>query len=412
MSLTLFRNCRIWDASRRETEDGYEVLIEDDRIKEISDRPISAADARVIDGDGRTLMPGLIDAHVHAVVGRVSFLDLEGLPLTLMTVEAAQALKAMLDRGFTTVRDCGGADWGLAEAVSRGLIAGPRLLHSGRALSQTGGHGDYRPRTSDIEPCGCANALNATARIADGISEVRKAARDELRKGARQIKVMVSGGVSSPHDPIENRQYSSEELVAIVDEAQSWNTYVAAHAYTPRSIAHAVNAGVRSIEHANLIDMETAKLVAEKAAFVVPTLVTFEALNNHGRDYGLSEISMDKLAGVLDEGLRAIETCRAAGVRLGLGSDLLGPLRDQQSRELSLQAEAQGIWETLVSATATNAAILGMDEQLGVIAVGALADLLLVEGDPLADLGLLQNEGRHLSVIMKGGVLHKNRLGD
>jgi imidazolonepropionase-like amidohydrolase len=410
MTQTLFRNCRVWDVDRSEPEEGIDVLVEGDRIKEVSDARLTAAGAAIIEADGRTLMPGLIDAHVHAVVSTVSFPALAEVPVTLMTAEAARALGDMLARGFTSVRDCGGADWGLAEAVRRGLIVGPRVFHSGRALSQTGGHGDYRPRSSDAEPCGCANALEATTRIADGVDAVRKAARDELRKGATQIKVMVSGGVTSPYDPIETRQYSAEELTAIVDEAEAWNTYVAAHAYTPRSIVHAVNCGVRTIEHANLIDAEAARIVAEKSAYVVPTLVTFEALHQKGRDLGLSDVSMSKLSGVLDAGLRALETCIAAGVRLGLGSDLLGPLRDRQSRELALQAEIQTTREVLVSATAVNAEILGLRGQLGVVAVGALADLLLVDGDPLEDLGLLQGQGRHLAIVMKGGVVHANRF--
>ena len=410
MTQTLFRDCWVWDAERAEPEEGMHVLIEGNRIKEVSDTRITGTEGTIIEAGGRTLIPGLIDAHVHVVASSVGFPALASVPLTLMAAEAAEALAEMLARGFTTVRDCGGADWGLAEAVQRGLIAGPRLFHSGRALSQTGGHGDYRARTSDLEPCGCANALESTARVADGVGEVRKAARDELRKGATQVKVMVSGGVSSPYDPIENRQYSAEELAAIVDEAEAWNTYVAAHAYTPRSIAHAVNCGVRTIEHANLIDADTARLVAAKSAYVVPTLVTFEALNDKGREFGLTEVSMDKLARVLDEGLRAVEICRAASVPLGLGSDLLGPLRDRQSRELVLQAEAQTVPEVLASATAVNAEILGMGGKLGVVAAGALADLLLVDGNPLEDLGLLQGQGRHLAVIMKDGVIHANRL--
>lgn len=410
MSAVLFRNCRVWDATRAEPEEGCDVLVEGERIKEVSDKPITGAAAETVDAGGRTLMPGLIDAHVHAVVGRVNFGALGEVPLTLMAAEASHALADMLQRGFTSVRDCGGADWGLARAVEQGLIQGPRLFYSGRALSQTGGHGDYRPRTSDMEPCGCNSALDATARIADGVPDVRKAARDELRKGASQVKVMVSGGITSPNDPIENVQYSAEELTAAVEEAAGWHTYVAAHAYTAEAITHALNCGVRTIEHANLIDAEAAKLAAEKAAFVVPTLVTFEAFNRFGKDMGVADFTLAKLRDVLDQGLRAVELCRAQGVKLGLGSDLLGPMRDQQSRELLLQAEAQSPREVLASATAVNAEILGKGSELGRIAPGAWADLLLVDGDPLSDLNLLQDQGRHLDVIMKGGVFYKNRL--
>ncbi len=411
MGMTLIHGCRLWDATRKEPEEGIDVLVEGDRIKEVSDRPIKADGADRIDADGRTLIPGLIDAHVHVTSNEVNLGALREEPLTLMTARASRAMRQMLDRGFTTVRDCGGADWGLAQAVERGLTPGPRLFFSGRALSQTGGHGDYRPRTSDAETCACANALDAGTRIADGVPEVRRAARDELRKGATQIKVMVSGGVSSPNDPIENRQYSPEELRAIVEEAESWDTYVAAHAYTPRSIKHAVASGIRTIEHGNLIDREAAEAVAARDAFLVPTLVTFDAMNREGEALGLRPESLAKLPKVLHAGLEAIEFCLAAGVKLGFGTDLLGELRANQSREFSLRAEAQSPRDVLASATAVNAEILGRTGELGVIAPGAMADLLLVDGDPLSDLNLLQEQGRHLALIMKAGVLHKASAG-
>ena len=410
MAMTVFRNVRVWDASRDAPGDG-EVLVEDDRIAEVSDQRIEAAEAIEIDGRGGVLMPGLIDCHCHVMLSDVNPQRLDEVPPTLMTAMAARSMKEMLLRGFTTIRDCGGADWGMASAVERGLFPGPRIFASGRALSQTGGHGDFRRRTAPgIEPCGCSSAAGYSTRIADGITGVRQAARDELRLGASQIKVMVSGGVASPHDPIDNRQYSEEELRAVVEEAAAWNTYVAAHSYTSASTTHAIECGVRTIEHGNLIDEATARLMAERDAYLVPTLVAYDALERRGPDLGLQPASIAKLQEVWSAGLAAVEYCRAAGTKIGFGSDLLGELRDMQSRSLVLQAEVQTPGEVLASATAVNAEILNRVGELGAISEGAKADLLVVAGDPLEDLGLLEEQGRHLSVIMQDGRLVKNDL--
>ena len=410
MAMTVFRNVRVWDASRDVPGDG-EVLVEDGRIVEVSDQRVEAAEASELDGRGGVLMPGLIDCHCHVMLSDVNPQRLDEVPPTLMTAMAARSMEEMLLRGFTTIRDCGGADWGMATAVEQGLFPGPRIFASGRALSQTGGHGDFRRRTAPgIEPCGCSSAAGYSTRIADGITGVRQAARDELRLGASQVKVMVSGGVASPHDPIDNRQYSEEELRAIVEEAAAWNTYVAAHSYTSASTTHAVECGVRTIEHGNLIDEATARLMAERDAYLVPTLVAYDALERRGPDLGLQPASIAKLKEVWSAGLAAVEHCRAVGAKIGFGSDLLGELRDMQSRSLVLQAEVQTPREVLASATAVNAEILNRTGELGIVAEGARADLLVVSGDPLEDLGLLEEQGRHLSVIMQGGRLVKNDL--
>lgn len=410
MAGVLFKNCTVWDATRREPEEGCSVAVEDGTIKEVSGGPLAFDGAQVVDAGGRTLMPGLIDCHAHVNLFEVNIARLEDAPITLMTAHAANLMRGMLDRGFTTVRDMGGADWGIAEAVEIGLLPGPKLYISGCALSQTGGHGDFRRRTAAIEPCGCSHARNFTSVVADGVPEVRRAAREELRKGANQVKVMVSGGVASPNDPIDNKQYSAEELRAIVEEADGWNTYVAAHAYTARAITHALECGVRTIEHGNLIDKKAAKLAASKGAYVVPTLVTYRAMDKAGRELGLPEVSIKKLQDVLVAGLDSVEICLAAGVKLGFGTDLLGALQEHQSLEFSIRAEAQPAHDVLASATVVNAEILGQDGDLGVVAPGARADLLVVDGNPLEDLNLLQEQGRHIPVIMKGGALYKNLL--
>jgi len=262
MGVIIFANCAVLDGTQDARREDHHVLVDGDRIREVSDRPLHSDVAETIDLKGRTLMPGLIDAHVHVIAVDSVLSRLAETPLTLVTMQAGRVLEGMLRRGFTTVRDAGGADGGLAEAVEQGLVHGPRLFPSGQALSQTGGHGDLRPRTRSVVACACCEYGAGLARIADGVDECRRAARDELRKGSTQIKIMASGGVASPYDPIWNLQYSDEEMRAIVEEARSWHTYVLAHAYTPEAIRRAIDNGVRSIEHANLIDQATAEHVA------------------------------------------------------------------------------------------------------------------------------------------------------
>ncbi|HEV2334491.1 MAG TPA: amidohydrolase family protein [Stellaceae bacterium] len=407
----ILANCAVLDGTRAERREDHHVLIDEGRIREVSDRPLSSAAAETIDLDGRTLMPGLIDAHVHVMAVDAMLARLAEQPLTLVTMQAGRVLEGMLGRGFTTVRDAGGADGGLAEAIERGLVAGPRLFPSGQALSQTGGHGDARPRTRSVASCACCEYGAGLARIADGVTECRRAARDELRKGATQLKIMASGGVASPYDPIWNLQYSNEEMRAIVEEAIGWHTYVLAHAYTPVAISRAIDNGVRSIEHANLIDRTTAERVADAGGFVVPTLVTYDTLHRFGRDLGFSEVSLSKLAEVREAGLASLEILQAAGVPVGYGTDLLGPMHRHQTREFVLRAEAMAPFDIIRSATMVNAALLNREGELGVIAPGACADLIAVDGDPLADISLLDGEGEHLAMIMKDGAFHK-RLGE
>ena len=408
MTIIIFANAAVLDVVSGERREGQHVVVEGDRIKEITERPVSHSEARVVDLAGRTLLPGLIDAHVHAIAVDAALARLAEQPLTLTSLQAGRVMEGMLARGFTTVRDAGGADGGLAEAVAQGLIRGPRLFPSGQALSQTGGHGDLRPRTRSVVSCACCEYGAGLARIADGVDECRRAARDELRKGATQIKIMASGGVASPYDPIWNLQYSDEEMCAIVEEARSWHTYVLAHAYTPEAIRRAIANGVRSIEHANLIDAPTAAAVAAVDGFVVPTLVTYDALHRFGRDFGIAEASLAKLADVREAGLRSLEVLHEASVRIGYGTDLLGAMHRYQSREFVIRAEAMPPLEVIRSATSINAALLNQQGELGVVAPGARADLIAVDGDPLRDIALLDGQGEHLSVIMKDGVLYES----
>ena len=407
MTAIILANCAIVDGTRDERREDHHVLVEEGRIREVADRPLRSEVAETIDLKGRTLMSGLIDAHVHVMAVDAMLARLAEQPLTLVTMQAAQVLGGMLRRGFTTVRDAGGADGGLAEAIERGLVAGPRLFPSGQALSQTGGHGDARPRTRSVTSCACCEYGAGLARIADGVTECRRAARDELRKGATQIKIMASGGVASPYDPIWNVQYSDEEMRAIVEEARSWHTYVLAHAYTPGAIGRAVANGVRSIEHANLIDRATAEQVAAASGFVVPTLATYDTLHRFGRDLGFSDVNLSKLAEVREAGLYSLEILQAAGVPIGYGTDLLGPMHKYQTREFVLRAEAMAPFDIIRSATTVNAALLNRKGELGVVAPDARADLIAIDGDPLADISLLDGDGEHLAMIMKDGVFHK-----
>lgn len=409
-TLTVIRGGAVYDGVAAEPREGIEVLIEGDRIKEVADGPLKAGDARVIDLGGRMLMPGLIDAHFHAIAADPDIAKLETMPKSLLYQHARRILEGALQRGFTTVRDAGGADYGLARAVEGGLIAGPRIFYSGRALSQTGGHGDFRSYEIGGGVCLCCQGSLALTRIADGVSAVRAAARDELRKGATQIKIMASGGVASPSDPIWNLQYSEEEIRAIVWEAQSWRTYVMAHAYTAEAIARCVDYGVRSIEHANLIDAPTARRCAEAGAFVVPTLATYEALHRHGAELGFPAASLAKVGSVRDAGLQALEVLKGAGVEMGFGTDLLGAMHRHQLTEFRIRGEVLTQREIIASATAVNARLLGRSEELGVIAPGAYADLIATDGDPFEDAEVWSGEGARVPLVIKGGAVYKNLL--
>jgi imidazolonepropionase-like amidohydrolase len=275
------------------------------------------------------------------------------------------------------------------------------------ALSQTGGHGDTRPRTQSVVTCACCEGGINLSRIADGVAECRRAARDELRKGATQIKILASGGVASPYDPIWNLQYSEAEVRAIVEEAQAWHTYVLAHAYSPEAIRRSIDFGVRSIEHANLIDRATAEHVAAADAFVVPTLVTYDALHRHGRELGFPEVSMAKLAEVREAGLQSLQILQRADVKIGFGTDLLGPMHRYQAREFVIRAEVMSPFDIIRSATTVNAELLNRTGELGVIAPGARADLITIDGNPLADISLLDGQGERINHIMKEGVFYK-----
>ena len=414
MSLTLFSNVHVLDVRAGRRLEDHHVLVEDGAVREVSDQPIVTSTALVIDGRGRTLMPGLIDCHVHVTFSHTNLGLLADTPHTTLALRALPILRGMLRRGFTTVRDAGGADWALKAAIEDGMdgtVTGPRLFVSGPALSPTGGHGDFRPRSDRLRPIGCGCQRLASTRVVDGVDNVRHAVRELLQMGADQIKIMSSGGVASPTDPVNALGYSLEETRAIVDEAAARHTYVLAHAYTPEAIRRAVECGVRSIEHGNLIDAPTARLMAERGAYAVPTLITYEALARDGARLGLGAESVAKIAQVREAGLRSLEIFRDAGVKMAFGTDLLGASHDLQSEELLIRAQVQSNLEVLQSATLVGAELLGQTGRLGEIAPGALADLLLVDGDPLADLSCLAGQGERIALVMQGGAVRVDRRG-
>lgn len=411
----VFRGARIFDGDSERLIEDRDVVIAGEVIEAIQPRiSTEYPDAEVIGCEGRVLMPGLIDAHVHVYLAGLNLTRLAQTPVSYLAHYAAQFLHACLDRGFTTVRDVGGADAGIASAIRDGLLTSvPRLLYGGRVITQTGGHGDFRPgdhRLDDVVCCGCGFHADPLAVVADGADAVRRAVREELRRGASHIKIMASGGIASPTDPLERSQYSDEEIRAAVDEAKRAGSYVAAHCHPAAAVRRAAELGVRSIEHATLVDNEAAAIVASREAFAVPTMATIFALAEEGEALGLPRASLEKLRRVIDKSLESLNILKRAGVKMGLGTDLLGPQHVRQSTEFTLRAQVLPNIDILRSACSVNAELLRHEGELGCIHAGAAADLLLVDGNPLQDISVLAGAGDGLAAIMKGGHFHKRRL--
>jgi imidazolonepropionase-like amidohydrolase len=406
MASTLFTNARIVDGTAPARGEPLNVLVEGSTIREIG-RTVSSEKARTINLKGRTLMPGLIDAHVHVVAGVADLGRNAQLPDSLVTARSFVIMRAMLMRGFTTVRDVGGADFGLKTAVEEGHFPTPRLVISGKALSQTGGHADFRGRYDDRETALTRHRLGALGRICDGLDQVRRAAREEIKGGADFIKIMANGGCASPTDPIHFLGFSVSELEAIVEEARMAGTYVSAHVYTDEAIRRCVEAGVHSLEHCNLIQAETARLAASKGAIAVPTLVTYDKLASEGRKLGFPPDSVAKVENVRIAGMDSLAIMKKAGLAMAYGSDLLGEMHRHQSEEFVIRGRALPAHEVIASATHIAAKLLKLEGKIGTVAPGAHADLIVVDGDPLKDLSLLTHQGRHMPVIMKGGAFMK-----
>jgi imidazolonepropionase-like amidohydrolase len=407
---TLIIRCHPFDSQRGQLGPLSTLVIEGDALVEVVAEPREAGPGdTVIDAGGRVATPGLIDAHVHVMAVSHDVWKLAAQPPSLITAQSKPILEGMLQRGFTTVRDAAGADFGLQEAVRRGLFAGPRLYIAAQPLTQTGGHADIRPQGTKELVCTCAG-LGIFGAIADGDAEVRRAVREQIRNGANQIKIMAGGGVASPTDPIDGTQYSLAELAAICEEAEAANTYVMAHAYSPRAITRAVRAGVRSIEHGNLLDEASAEAMSDEGAFLVPTLATYAALGDEGLKLGWSASMLDKLERVRHQGVKAIAMAKAEGVPIAFGTDLLGHMHDRQMQEFELRLPAQSPAEILQSATQVAARLLRAEGRLGVLQPGALADVLIVDGDPTQSIAMWRDPAQGIRLLMQGGRVLRNSL--
>jgi imidazolonepropionase-like amidohydrolase len=410
----LITNARVFDGFSPDCAEGMNVLVADGRIQELSTKRPTAKDAVVIDAGGRTLMPGLIDAHIHAFASDVAMGRVEMAGEAYRTAHAVRMLKHALDCGFTTVRDVGGGNHSLYRAIADNLFDAPRFFYSGRIMSMTGGHGDLRtiderPRYESV--CACSGTIfNTFSVIADGVDECLKATREELRQGAHCIKIMGSGGVASPTDPIWMNQYREDEIRAIVNECAERRTYVSAHCHPASAVRRCVEFGVRCIEHATLIDEDTAKFVAERGAYVVPTMAVLYGLVELGRQLGFPPQSQEKADFAARQGIEGLHIMRRAGVKLCYGTDLLGKLYDRQCREFTLRSEVFTPLELLRQATSIPAEMMMMQGQIGCIAPGAFADLLVVDGDPLKDISLLANDGKQLRAVVRGGEVVRSNL--
>jgi imidazolonepropionase-like amidohydrolase len=359
--------------------------------------------------DGRTLyaIPGLIDCHVHVNAVTADLASVTAQSPAYVAAQASQLLRDMLARGFTSVRDVGGADFGIAAAVADGLFAGPRIFFGGKALSQTGGHGDLRPRGQDVHDP--HYAIPVLGRVCDGMAEVRRAARDEIRRGAHHLKIMLSGGCASPTDRVDSLQFSDEEVSAIVAEAAAANLYCAGHAYTAEAVNRGLELGVRTIEHGNLLDETSIELFLRYNAFYVPTLVTYQALLEQSRELGFTQEQYEKVVQVTENGLRALELAGSAGVKIAYGSDLLGAMQARQSEEFSLRAKVQTPAAILRSATTVGAEVVRREGEIGVLAPGALGDVVLTRANPLTDIGVLAAPESGVAAVIQGGAVKVRR---
>jgi imidazolonepropionase-like amidohydrolase len=408
--MIVFSDARVFDGVCAEVGDPRHVVVEDGRIREVTASRPQLSGATVVPCGRRFLMPGLIDAHFHACSPSWDVRASDRMPPSLMAFHAGRILADTLDRGFTTVRDAAGADFGLARALELGLIRGPRLRYAGRALSQSGGHGDMRA-IDETPLCDCHGYAGLLARTVDGVEDMRRAVREELRRGAHQIKLFVSGGVLSPADPIWMPQFSDEEIRVAVEEARTRRVYVMAHCHTDAGAARCAALGVRSIEHGTLIESdETARSIAAAEAMVVPTLSVGDALSQPNGARKISPAMLQKRRSLGDAALRAIEVCRRNGVKLGLGTDLFDyESHPRQGGELELRARVDKPIDVLRSATSINAELLQLQGEIGVIAAGAHADLLVLDFDPLEDLSQFRHKAR-MPVVMKAGEFVRNEL--
>jgi imidazolonepropionase-like amidohydrolase len=385
-----------------------DISINEGLIEELGSN-FKSASSKVIDLDGKFVLPGLCDAHVHVTAFTADFSKLKNTSPFYVGIKSLEILKGMLSRGFTTVRDAGGADWGLSRHLSENPTSGPRLLFCGHALSQTGGHGDMRgPGENSLHECFCCAGLG---HICDGLPEVLKASREEIRRGATHLKVMASGGVSSPTDRITSTQFSEEELSAIVNEANAANIPVMAHAYTAKAINRALKCGVTSIEHGNLLDIKSIELLKNNNAYLVPTLIIYQALIEQGVEAGLSKEMVDKTYEVLDAGIEALSFADKNDVQIVYGTDLLGIMHPRQLEEFNLRSKVISPLKLLQQATINASKLFNMENSIGQVKEGFFADLIVLDKNPIEDISILTKPEKHLHQVIKGGnICFENKM--
>ena len=412
----LFQNVRIFDGKNGALSPPSNVLVRDNRIEKISAATITA-DAQVINGGGRVLMPGLIDAHWHAMLVRPTPASALANDVGYTNLLAAAEATSTLMRGFTTVRDMGGPAFALKRAIDEGLVAGPRIYPSGAIITITSGHGDFR-QLSDL-PRTIGGMLSRMEKIggsmvADSPDEVRVRAREQLMQGATQVKLTAGGGVASPFSPLDVSTFTEPELRAAVEAADNWGTYVATHAYTPASIQRSIAAGVRCIEHGHLMDDATARLMAEKGIWL-----STQPFLDVATASGLGPAEQDKMRQVVSGTDRVYALAKKYGIKTAFGTDVLfaPALAERQGAMLVSLTRWYKPAEALIMATSTNAELLGLSGlrnpypgRLGVVEDGALADLLLVDGNPIENVRLIEDPAKNFLVIMKGGKIYKNLL--
>jgi len=411
MNTLVLKNAVMIDGTGSDPVPNGSVIVEGERIREVLAGAPGRAPfhATTIDCKGKTLLPGLVDAHVHVGAVEANLMDQQRQNHTsMLVIRTLKVIRETLDQGFTSIRDAGGADPGFREALQQGLIQGPRLFVAGYPLSQTGGHGDFRLPTDRRPPS--EDQAGLATRVCDGVDQVRQAARELLRQGVDHLKVMAGGGAMSPSDELDTSQYSIEELKAIVFEAQSAGTYVMAHVYSSRSIRNAVTAGIRSLEHGNLLDEEAARAIKEAEAFLVPTLVTYEMISRMGKELGIPDNNLRKINIARERSLEALAIAHRMGVKIASGSDLLGPMQIYKGAELELKSRVLGPMGAIVASTRTNAELLRKEKDLGTIEAGKLADLILLDGDPLKEIKLFQQYQEKITLIIQSGRVYKNIL--